>query len=168
MAWIESHQELGRHPKTRKLARQLEVSLPAVVGHLHYLWWWAMDFADDGMLGRYDVEEIADAALYEGDAHLFVERLISCGFLDDFGAGDGSRDWRLHDWDEYAGKLLAQRKSNAQRQRTWRDRQLQPALQPALQPTLQPAPPEVSDMSPSPNAHITVTRPLRNPTTVPN
>lgn len=47
MAWIESHQEIWRHPKTKKLARLLGVSVPTAVGHLHGIWYWALDFAQD-------------------------------------------------------------------------------------------------------------------------
>lgn len=68
MAWIESHQELWRHPKTKKLARLLQISIPTAVGHLHGLWYWAMDFAQDGDLSSYDAEDIADAVMWEGDA----------------------------------------------------------------------------------------------------
>jgi len=39
VAWIESHQTLGQHPKTRKLARLLNISAPTAVGHLQFLWW---------------------------------------------------------------------------------------------------------------------------------
>lgn len=39
MAWIESNQQLARHPKVKKAARTLEISVPTVVGHLHFLWW---------------------------------------------------------------------------------------------------------------------------------
>src|SRR5687767_5633894 len=53
MAWIESHQEIARHPKTRKLARLLGGSVPTAIGHLHLLWWWAVDYAEDGWLGKY-------------------------------------------------------------------------------------------------------------------
>ena len=60
MAWIESHQALGRHPKLRRLARALNISHPTAVGDLHYLWWFAIDFAQDGSLGRLD-------------AHAFIE-----------------------------------------------------------------------------------------------
>ena len=61
MAWIESHQELWRHPKTKKLARLLAVSVPTAIGHLHGIWYWALDFAQDGDLRRYDPEERASA-----------------------------------------------------------------------------------------------------------
>jgi len=119
MAWIESHQELGRHPKTRRLARILGISLPAAVGHLHYLWWWALDFAEDGDLSGYDSYEIAEAAMWEGDPDEFVDALIHCGpggmagFLDR--TGDGGLV--LHDWDEYAGRLIERRARDRERKR---------------------------------------------------
>ena len=112
MAWIESHQEVGRHPKTKKLARLLGVSLPAAVGHLHYLWWWALDFAQDGVLDKYDAEDIADAMQWEGDADQLVEALLSSGYIDD--TDDGLV---VHDWAEYAGKLLERRAKDRARKR---------------------------------------------------
>lgn len=112
MAWIESHQEVGRHPKTKKLARLLGVSLPAAVGHLHYLWWWALDFAQDGLLDKYDAEDIADALQWDGDANQLVEALISSGYIDD--TEDGLV---VHDWAEYAGKLLERRAKDRARKR---------------------------------------------------
>ncbi len=118
MAWIESHQELGRHPKALKLTRLLKAeqpgtALPAVVGYLHFLWWWAMDFAQDGSLARYDAYEIAEAAQWNGDAQAFLDALIEAGFIDR--KGD---DLTLHDWDEYAGKLLERRAKDRERKRT--------------------------------------------------
>lgn len=112
MAWIESHQEVGRHPKTKKLARLLGVSLPAAVGHLHYLWWWALDFAQDGVLDKYDAEDIADAMQWEGDADQLVEALLSSGYIDD--TDDGLV---VHDWHDYAGKLLERRAKDRARKR---------------------------------------------------
>lgn len=50
MAWLRSHQELARHPKVKRLSRQLNISLPQAIGHLHLLWWWCMDYAQDGDL----------------------------------------------------------------------------------------------------------------------
>lgn len=109
MVYIESHQELGSHPKTRKLARLLGVSRVAVVGHLHYLWWWAMDYADDGDLGRFTDVDIAVGCEWEGDAGEFVAALIEAGFVD--------ADRHIHDWHEYAGKLVTRRRANAARMR---------------------------------------------------
>lgn len=128
MAWIESHQELGRHPKTNKLLRLLKViqpttTLPAVVGHLHFLWWWALDFAQDGDLTRYDVFEIAEAARWdyhglppdqwESNVQSFLDALIESGYIDKTDAG-----LTLHDWDVYAGKLIERRVKDRERKRT--------------------------------------------------
>lgn len=112
MAWIESHQEVGRHPKTKKLARLLGVSLPAAVGHLHYFWWWALDFAQDGTLEKYDGYDLADAMQWDGDPDQLVEALISAGYIDD--TDDGLM---IHDWGEYAGKLLERRAKDRARKR---------------------------------------------------
>lgn len=112
MAWIESHQEVGRHPKTKKLARLLGVSLPAAVGHLHYLWWWALDFAQDGTLEKFDNYDLADAMQWDGDPDALVEALISSGYIDD--TDDGLM---IHDWGEYAGKLLERRAKDRARKR---------------------------------------------------
>lgn len=141
MAWIESHQSLGRHPKTRKAGRLLGVSRPAVVGHLHYLWWWCLDFAQDGDLGQYDDDEIAEAAEWDEDPATFIAALTEAGFL--------TADRLVHDWDDYAGKLIEQRKANAEKQKRWRER-------------------NKPDTSPAHNDPVTVTSPLRNGATVPN
>ena len=82
MAFIPSHQELARHPKTRKAARLLGVPLPTMLGYLHLLWYWAMDYAKDGDLSRYDPEDFAEGAQWEGDPARFVAALINCGVGD--------------------------------------------------------------------------------------
>jgi hypothetical protein len=110
MTWIESHLELGQHPKTRRLARKLGISLPQAVGHLQYLWWWAMDYAADGDLTRYEAGDIADAMLWEGDAQELVDCLVDAAFLD---VSDGALT--VHDWASYGGKWIAKRTSDAQR-----------------------------------------------------
>lgn len=115
VAWIESHQEIGRHPKTKKLARLLGISLPAAIGHLHLLWWWAMDFAMDGDLSRYDEEDIADGAMWEGDAEKFLDALIQAGFVDQDDTGI-----YLHDWDDYAGKLIERKSKDNTRKKDMR------------------------------------------------
>jgi len=104
MAWIESHTTLGRHPKTRRLCRLLGTSLPQTIGHLHLLWHWVIEFAEDGVLTGYTPDDLAEAAYWEGDPQLFVDALISAGFIDDC---DGSLV--IHDWRDYAGRLLSDR-----------------------------------------------------------
>lgn len=117
MAWIESNQEVGRHPKTKKLARLLDISVVTAVGHLHYLWWWALDFAQEGDLDKYDECDIAEACMWEGDEKLFVGSLIQSGFID-----NKESILCIHDWYEYAGILIERRKSDAERKRQDRDK----------------------------------------------
>ncbi|ADU50154.1 HNH endonuclease [Thermaerobacter marianensis DSM 12885] len=115
MAWIESHQSLKDHPKTRRLARRLGISVPAAIGHLHCLWWWALEYAQDGSLAQYDADDIADAMMWDGDSQQLVQALVHAGFLDE--TGDGLR---IHDWRDYAGRLIEQRERAAARKREMR------------------------------------------------
>jgi hypothetical protein len=114
--WIESHQELRDHPKVKRCARTLGISVVQLVGHLHFLWWRALDYAQDGNLGGYDDADIADWAGWEGDPDEFMQALYHCGV----GGRAGFIEWRgetesfwLHDWYEYAGKLIEERKRRA-------------------------------------------------------
>lgn len=99
MAWIEAHQELARHPKVRRLARELDVTRAAAIGHLFMVWWWAVDFAPDGVV---DAEDVADAAEWNvAEAEWFAKTLEQAGFLDPVDGG-----WVIHDWSDYAGKTI--------------------------------------------------------------
>ena len=109
MAWIPSHQSLRSHPKTRKAARRANVSIPTMIGHLHLLWYWALDLADDGDLARFDDEDIADGAGWDGDPETFVNALVGCG--SGGGVGFLTEDRQLHDWEEYGGKYSKRRES---------------------------------------------------------
>ncbi len=120
MAWIESHQDLDDHPKTRKAALILGINVPSVIGHLHILWHWAVSYAPDGDLTDFTLDDIALAARWDGDPEQFVNALLNCrlgagrvGFL------ERGEDGRLviHDWWEYAGKLIVKRQMDAQRKR---------------------------------------------------
>jgi hypothetical protein len=116
MAWLELHQTLVGHPKTKRLARRLGVSLPTAIGHLVMLWAWALEYAQDGDLSRFDEDEIAEAAGWEAGNNLgFSEHLEHSGFLDY--DEDGVR---IHDWQDYAGKLIERRSRNAERMRETR------------------------------------------------
>lgn len=112
MAWIESHQTLANHPKTLKLARVLNVPRVTAVGHLHFLWWWALDYAQSGDLSGFEAMDIAVAADWQGEPEAFVVGLQRAGFLDD--------DGQIHDWDEYAGRLIERRRADAERKRAAR------------------------------------------------
>ncbi len=122
MAWIESHQALKDHPKTRRLARLLGVSVPAAIGHLHCLWWWALDYAPDGDLAPFDREDVAAAAMWEGLPEEFFSHMATAGFIDygdSTGPGYLTTHPFIHDWMDYAGRLveIRKRKAEAMRQR---------------------------------------------------
>ena len=110
MAWIESHQSLAGHRKTRKLARLLGTSIPATIGHLHLLWWWCLDNAPDGDLSKIDECDLAAAALWKKDQSLFFSALVDAEFIDNGGK-------TLHDWYQYAGKLTEKREERREQNR---------------------------------------------------
>lgn len=106
MAWVESHQTLLDHRKTLRLASLLRCDRYKVIGHLHALWWWALDNADTfGSLGDVTDLELAIAAGWpEKQAERFARALTEAGWL--IVVKD---DRTLHDWYDYAGKLSDQR-----------------------------------------------------------
>lgn len=108
MAWIESHQNLGRHPKLLRLAAKLRINKAQSIGHLQYLWWWALDFSPTGELSAFTPAEISAASEWTGDSELFYSALKETGWLDP--------DGKLHDWDHYAGAYLG----GLERQRRYR------------------------------------------------
>lgn len=114
MAWVESHQELANHPKTRRLCRELGISKAQAVGHLHLLWWWALDYAQDGDLSDFTTSEIADGCEWEGDPVEFVMALQEVRFLD---------QQSIHDWDQYGGKYFKRQEQARERQRRHRTAQ---------------------------------------------
>lgn len=117
MAWIESHQSLGQHPKVFRLASQLAAGPAAIIGHLFYLWWWALDYAKDGDLSKFSAYEVASAARWgrvESDS--FLAALKECGWIDS--------DNKLHDWTHYAGRYLL----GLERQKRYRDKKVTPKL----------------------------------------
>lgn len=121
MSWIESHQSLSRHRKTLRATALLRVNRYQLIGHLHELWWWALDnVPTDGSLAGLSAEEIAEGAGWPiEDAERFVEALTAAGFID-------RQPQALHDWYEYAGKLNDRRDRERQRSRTRRDQQRPP------------------------------------------
>lgn len=119
MAWIESHQELKDHPKTLALCELLGAERPQVVGYLHLLWWWCIDYASDGSLKKFTNEQIAKASEWKGNAKEYVTALRKCGFIDRHG---------IHDWHEFTlhynitlEKKERQREQVRERVKRWRN-----------------------------------------------
>lgn len=123
MAWLEAHQELRDHPKTKRAARTLGIARPQMIGHMLCLWWWCLDYAQDGDLSDFDNADIADAAEWEGDPEVFVSALLNCGPSNRPGFLIASDDGlTINDWQEYGGKFIAKRGGNKERQARHRER----------------------------------------------
>lgn len=107
MAWLEVQQSLPRHPKNLRLSAKLRIHRAQSAGHLLFLWLWSLDYAPTGNLSAFGPAEISAAADYPGDSELFTQALRDTGWIDP----DGS----LHDWYDYAGKLIEKREADRER-----------------------------------------------------
>jgi hypothetical protein len=101
MAWIESHQSLATHPKLFKFASLTGYDMDRCIGKLHRLWWWALDYAEDGDLSKFQPETIASGmAIFDmNESKKVVNALVESGFID-------QKTSFIHDWLDYAGKYL--------------------------------------------------------------
>ncbi len=110
MAWIELHQTLPTHRKILKLKRLLKIKTPQAVGHVVMLWLWSIDNAPDGDLSQIDAADIAEVCGWpEKKAAKFVSAMQEVGLIDE--------DMGLHDWGEYAGRLVGQREERREKER---------------------------------------------------
>lgn len=116
MAWFEFHQSLTTHRKLYAMASKLRSRRSATAGYLAFLWSWALDNAPDGDLTDIDDEAIKLAADWPRGAGEFISALRESGFLD-----TGERRM-LHDWDDYAGRLMYQRERNRKNAQAHRNR----------------------------------------------
>lgn len=114
MAWIESHQSLWRHPKTQRAARLAGVGLHEIIGLLHCLWWWCLDYAEDGNLARYEKEDVEAAVGWLGEPGKLYDAFVAAAFID--------LDDQVHDWQGYAGRLLEKRADARKRAQASRER----------------------------------------------
>ena len=112
MAWIESHQALAQHPKTLRLADELKCSVPAAIGYLHLLWWWALDYAAEGLVREDQQRMVARACLWKGKPELLWKALLDVGFME---PAELPGVVKIHDWMDYAGRLVLKRAANADR-----------------------------------------------------
>lgn len=119
MAWIELHQALVRHPKLIRLATLAGFADRDLArAKLENLWLWCLDYRLNGNLTGFSAADLAAASNVTCDANIWLKSLIECGFVDDFGDGV----LKLHDWHQYAGKLIKVRKDNKLRAKRWRER----------------------------------------------
>jgi len=119
MAWIELHQSVWTHRKTLMLGHALGLPPAYAAAHMMQLWCWALDNAPDGDLSGLPPAVVAAGAGWAGDPDLFVEAAATVGYLD----RDGD-SLRIHDWHDYAGKLIERREQQRERMRQARSRAL--------------------------------------------
>lgn len=112
MAWIETHQELPEHPKTDALMDALGCERPTAVGHVIMSLLWALRYAHDGVIIPKRLGAIARGAGWASEPLAFASAMVEAGWWDVIAEG-----WKLHDWDVYAGMLIAKREKDAARKR---------------------------------------------------
>lgn len=117
MAYIEFHQALIDHRKTIIAAEILDMQEVHLCGHLAALWCWCLDNCQDGILPE-SHRVIARGARYTEDPSKFIEALVTAGFVTKTESG-----LAIHDWSNYGGKLIEKRRTNAEKQARYRDRQ---------------------------------------------
>lgn len=116
--WIESHQSIRNHPKVKKAARLAGINEYEMIGRLHCLWWWALDYAQDGDVSKYSKDDIEMAVDWQGEQGAFYDALFQCGFNGHCGLLEDIGDAIvIHDWHEYGGRLLEKREANRERMR---------------------------------------------------
>jgi hypothetical protein len=119
--YIESHQSLRNHPKVKKAARLAGINEFEMIGRLHCLWWWAIDYAPDGDVTKYSKEDIEAAVDWNGDPGKLYDALIECGFNGHCGLlEDVDGLIVIHDWQMYGGKIIGRRETDAERKRNIR------------------------------------------------
>lgn len=101
MAWIKSHQNLERNPKLHDLMSLMGWDVNQTIGTLHRLWWWVVDYAEDGDLRRFNPRQISRACGVQEDmSDRFMSSLIECRFI------DTDPYLRIHDWWDHCGSWL--------------------------------------------------------------
>jgi len=112
--WIKLHAAVFSHPKTLRMAKRLQIAPAAVAGHLSALWCWALEYAPDGDLARFDAEELEIAAGWQGEDGAFLAAAVAAGYLDD------AAGYAIHDWESWGGRLAERRQHERERQATRR------------------------------------------------
>ena len=98
MPWIESHQKLEKHPKLLDLCEKTGWSKDEAIGKLHRLWWWVLDYAEDGNLSKWTPVQILGDLNGEIDPEKLYNILKETKFIDE--------NNKIHDWYDFAGNYL--------------------------------------------------------------
>ena len=100
------------------LCDALAIEPAQAVGHLVCLWTWSIDNAPHGDLSEVQPATIARAAGWpRAKMQQLVDALVQAGFLERV-----DNRLRIHDFDDYIGKLIARREASVARTRAARSR----------------------------------------------
>jgi len=108
--WIKVHDNFLRHPKMLKLSRLLGRSKYELAGRLLALWHWCLEYAPDGVLYNYDIDDIETAIEWDGEEGQFFSALKKYKFFDTTKKGV-----KIHDWYDYQGTIAERLKKRQQR-----------------------------------------------------
>ena len=129
MTWFKSHQEMGTLSKVFLAADALQPTAETtppevmVIGHFHYLAWWALTFAEDGNLSAERPVDVARNARWHGDPDKLIEALVDARLLardapygdPDKEGGSSIGELVIHEWwENYAGALVKERNRKRQ------------------------------------------------------
>jgi hypothetical protein len=99
--------DIRTHPKTRRLAKLLEVEVPTAIGLIHSLWSLAVaTVAEAGDLEKSsikgDAEELAHQVGWSGEPDKLVDAFRQAGWLD---------GWVIHDWSDTQDAVVTTREA---------------------------------------------------------
>lgn len=121
IGWIRVDSVMPQHTKVKRLARKLgdpsEEGRTLACGILLRLWCWAARLAEDGVVSKYEPEEVADEVGWSRDPEELMGALIESGWIDETPEGPV-----IHDWDELQGALVERKEKAKQRMRELRAR----------------------------------------------
>lgn len=108
------------HVKLKRLKRLLDTPLHVAAGVLEGLWHLAAECADEGDIGKFSNEEIADHLEWPGDPNDLMDSLLKSGWVDE---DDGCR-LKIHDWLEHCPDFIKERvrKRKAREIKTYGDK----------------------------------------------
>lgn len=113
MAWIESHQKLEKSGKLLLLSELLRINKYQAIGHLHSLWWWCLDNAEDGDVTRFSAVTLGRVTGWSDfvkevfipgfprNEESFFKACLQAGFIDKAG-----KRHIVHNWQEYTDRYF--------------------------------------------------------------
>lgn len=120
--WIPLYCALKDSPKLIRLAATLKVAdRDHIRAKIENLWMWAMMQRPDGILDDFSAAEVADASGWKGNPDLWLAALT-----------DKRHQWlvrmengtlKIHDWDQYGGKLLRRQEASREAMKRFRDKE---------------------------------------------